>query len=545
MKKIITAFIFCFSCGECFSQAGEWVWIKGDSIPNQPGNYGVQGVPSPTNNPPSLYEPCEWTDLNGNFWMFGGLDENVNKRGDLWKYEIAINEWTWMKGSGIPNDPGNYGITGIPSISNNPAARSYGVTSSIDTLGNLWMFGGLTSSGGSSSDLWKYEIATNEWTWMKGPNIAGQPGIYGILGVADPSNKPVSRAETAIAWTDNLGDLWLFGGLTGADENLNDLWKYNIASNQWTWMKGDSTLNSLGHYGIKGIEDSINAPGSRAAYSHWKDAIGNFWLLGGDRIYNSTFSNLVNLNDLWQFNPVTKHWTWISGDSIGNTSNVYGTKCIASSINSPSGRYENRASWIDQHNNLWMFGGRNYPTTWNGNDLWKYCVQANQWIWISGDASANPGGNRGSLGIPSPLNKPNGRCGSIGWSENNVIYLFGGWHILGNDNYNDLWKYTIDTTCGVCPAPNSIQENYFTNELLVFPNPTNSSLTISYSSSEKQTVELRIYNTLGQLQLFQSFETLEKVFKKEINVEKWSEGIYFLQVKMKDGVMSKKVVVQH
>ncbi|MEP7170760.1 MAG: hypothetical protein ABI855_15435, partial [Bacteroidota bacterium] len=95
MKKIITVFIFCFLFGECFSQAGEWVWIKGDSVPNQAGSYGVQGVPGPTNNPPSLYEPCEWTDLNGNFWLFGGLDKVQNGNADLWKYDPTVNEWTW------------------------------------------------------------------------------------------------------------------------------------------------------------------------------------------------------------------------------------------------------------------------------------------------------------------------------------------------------------------------------------------------------------------------------------------------------------------
>ena len=28
----------------CFSQAGEWVWVKGDTVTNNMGTYGVQGV---------------------------------------------------------------------------------------------------------------------------------------------------------------------------------------------------------------------------------------------------------------------------------------------------------------------------------------------------------------------------------------------------------------------------------------------------------------------------------------------------------------------
>ncbi|MEP7170761.1 MAG: T9SS type A sorting domain-containing protein [Bacteroidota bacterium] len=57
--------------------------------------------------------------------------------------------------------------------------------------------------------------------------------------------------------------------------------------------------------------------------------------------------------------------------------------------------------------------------------------------------------------------------------------------------------------------------------------------------------ELHIYNTLGQLQLFQSFRTLEKFFSKEINVEKLSDRIYFLQLKTKDGNINRKVIINH
>src|SRR5690349_13146928 len=54
------------------AQFGEWTWMHGDSIWGSPGNYGTLGVSSPTNEPPAVYETCEWTDLNGNLWIFGG-----------------------------------------------------------------------------------------------------------------------------------------------------------------------------------------------------------------------------------------------------------------------------------------------------------------------------------------------------------------------------------------------------------------------------------------------------------------------------------------
>src|SRR5689334_4749643 len=75
-----------------FAQVGEWTWIHGSNTANGAASYGIQGIPSPTNVPPSVYEACEWTDLNGNFWTLGGSTTG-GFVGDLWKYNPLTNEW--------------------------------------------------------------------------------------------------------------------------------------------------------------------------------------------------------------------------------------------------------------------------------------------------------------------------------------------------------------------------------------------------------------------------------------------------------------------
>src|SRR5689334_4608591 len=104
MKKIPLLFIV-LKCTFAFSQGGMWTWMNGDSIPGSQGNFGIQGVPSPTNHPPGLYETCEWTDLQGNFWLYGGLYYNSGyfNQNTLWKFEPSTNLWTWMWGDTIPN----------------------------------------------------------------------------------------------------------------------------------------------------------------------------------------------------------------------------------------------------------------------------------------------------------------------------------------------------------------------------------------------------------------------------------------------------------
>src|SRR5262249_32064148 len=85
-------------------------------------------------------------------------------------------------------------------------------------------------------------------------------------------------------------------------------------------------------------------------------------------------------------------------------------------------------------------------------DLWKYCVVANKWIWEGGDSTANSSGSWGTKSVSNSTNKPSGRNGPVGWTDGNWhLYLFGGCAPPVFTNYNDLWEYAIDSTCGVCP----------------------------------------------------------------------------------------------
>jgi len=426
--------------GTAVSQVpGEWVWIHGDSTANGLGTYGTQGVPDPLNCPAAVYEPAEWQDAAGNFWLFGG-ETNSNHFTDVWKYVPGTNEWTWMKGPGVPNDAGFYGTLGVSSPINSPPYRGYGSASWIDLNGNSWIFGGRIAGGGFYNDLWKYDPMINEWTWMKGTSLLNQAGVYGTIGIPDPLNHPGARSEVVAAWADNSGNLWLFGGYNNAGQGFNDLWRYNILTNEWTWMKGSQSMNQPDTYGAKGIEAPANTPGARQAYAHWYSTDNFMWLFGGGASFNG------NKNDLWRYNPLTNNWTWISGTNLMNSSGSYGTKCIADSNNVPPSRLENRACWYDKNGNFWFFGGLG-----NGsyNDLWKYCRAENIWIWVSGSNTSNVTGSWGTKGVSSPMNEPSGRMGSIGWQNKDSmqLYLFGGDIPFA---HNDLWKFTIDTTCATC-----------------------------------------------------------------------------------------------
>jgi N-acetylneuraminic acid mutarotase len=418
------------------------------------------------------------------------------------------NEWTWMDGTNKIYQPGSYGTLGTQAPRNLPPGR-WDAASWTDSSGNLWLFGGYgyaaatNTTGILLNDLWEFSPSLDEWTWMGGsstlPQSAnGWSGVYGMLGTSAVGNIPGSRADAA-NWVDTNGNFWLFGGTgvdaTGATGGLNDLWEYSPSTNEWTWMGGSSTVGTNGAqsgvYGTLGTPAPGNIPGGRSGAVHWADGSGNFWLFGGSGVDANGVGGW--LNDLWEFNPSTREWTWVGGSSTvgtnGGRPGVYGSLGTPSPGNIPGGR-AGSVSWTDGSGNLWLFGGSGYDA--NGtptalNDLWEFRFFSQQWVWMGGSTAstgcttyklglvicAGPPGVYGSLGTPSSGNIPGGRAGSVSWTDGSGnLWLFGGsgYDSAGNNgNLNDLWKFnpsandwtwmggnTTEASCGPSPEGNLI-----------------------------------------------------------------------------------------
>ena len=285
--------------------AGEWTWMGGSSVANQNGLYGTLGVANSNNFPGARNSAAIWKDASGDVWMFGGsgYDESssfVGPLNDLWKY--SGGQWTWMGGAKVQSQKGVYGTQGTAAPTNVPGARDYSYTW-IDPSGDFWLFGGVGyDSNGTTNylnDLWKY--SAGQWTWVGGPKVGGQPGVYGTQGVAASSNIPGSRI-LGVAWMDASGNAWLFGGAgyttPAVGGYLNDLWKYS--GGQWTWVSGANIPNQSPTYGANGTLAPGETPGGRFSLNCWVDAKGNLWLFGG---YGQEPGATGNLNDLWMFMP--------------------------------------------------------------------------------------------------------------------------------------------------------------------------------------------------------------------------------------------------
>ncbi|MFP5235250.1 MAG: chitobiase/beta-hexosaminidase C-terminal domain-containing protein [Acidobacteriota bacterium] len=399
-----------------------WAYLQGESEIEQGGNYGALGIHVATSYPGSRSSAATWTDANGDFWVFGGdgTDGNGNTGwlNDLWKYSstgpIQDSYWTWMGG-----------LSTVPCTT----------TGGVQTCG-------------------------------------GNHGSYGTLGTGSTSNIPGSR-EGAFTWTDSAGRLWLFGGYgfssTSGPGYLNDLWRFDPTTGQWTWVSGSSTYNFVtqaaaygqpGVYGTLGKQAPGNVPGGRAYGASWIDSNGNLWLFGG--LGMDAGSELVHLNDLWMFNPSSSEWTWMGGSEVVSVcvngggecgqQGTYGTLGTPSSSNIPGGR-QYAAYWTDQSGNFWLYGGDGYDANDERaalNDLWMYSPSTNKWTWVNGasavpcpidqytglHACISPAAVTGTLGVASSGNTPGGRLASATWVDQK-----GNFWLMGTKWMNDMWVF--------------------------------------------------------------------------------------------------------
>ena len=392
------------------------------------------------------------------------------------------SEWAWMGGSSVipPTDvgpPGVYGTLGVASATNAPGGR-YQAVSWTDKQGNLWLFGGegedAVETYGILNDLWEFNVTTREWTWMSGSTTIpgygyGQPGVYGQLGIPGTKNTPGGRSG-AFGWTDQQGNLWLFGGggfdSTGAILGyLNDLWEYNVVSGEWTWMSGSSTLpvgnGASGWPGIGSLGSltSGSYPGGRGWGVVWTDPQGNFWMFGG---YGANMLGQINqLNDLWKFVPSTQQWAWMSGYSTPggwDWDGVYGQLGTPASGNTPGAR-QSPGGWVDAGGNLWLFGGDGQGLMSGGqaswgllHDLWEFSPTTNEWTWMGGSnliLSPASGSVNGTLGTFSAANIPGARDGPVVWvdSAGNAWLIGGNGYGVANcvGLLDDIWEFNAAT----------------------------------------------------------------------------------------------------
>ncbi|HMK18140.1 MAG TPA: kelch repeat-containing protein [Chitinophagaceae bacterium] len=431
------------------SQSQEWAWLKNRTDLYMPGVYTSIGNVNSTNTPGARRDGILWY-ANNSVYLFGGngFDGLANEGvlNDTWQYNPQTNNWVWIKGSSTRNDLGNFGTVTIENVNNTPSARDGFI--SWEYMGEFYLFGGsgLDAQGkvGYLSDIWKFNPATNNWTWIGGSDQINRLPIYGTQGLADINNTPGGRS-VATGWI-NGNKVYLFGGagpqseIEGTSMNgRGDLWEYDLSTKLWTWIKGsDQPFPSTFHL-QSGVESQLNEPGFiRSSVS--TVISGQLYLFGGLKF--SGYSNQT-----WKFNPATGMWTFMKGDDNTNILAQYGQLGVANSQNNPGSLAFTKGWVID--NEMYFFGGYGSNETTEGRlrDVWKYSGNSNTWTWVWGDKLADGSSHYGGQGNYNEHNMPSGRFGaSIVKDSQNGLYVFGGEAVNdqgGTGVSYDLWRLSL------------------------------------------------------------------------------------------------------
>lgn len=361
----------------------------------------------------------------------------ITDRSRMWKFSISIKQWKCIydkESVELYSD----GI-GVESDQNNPGRRKIGANW-IDNDGNLWLF-----SGEGFSDLWRYNTSTDRWTFISG-SLEDGSGMYVDKGASSTISYPSARSRTVISFIDNNNDIILFRG-----NNSNDLWKYNIAQNEWTWVSGinpvDVSFSVTEFISNDGTELDKNTPAGNNGYSiFWTNENNDYFLLEG----NGT----RNIYQIWKFEQSSGYW--LSEKKIAGFPNhsVFGVEDVSTEPTKHSNSYH----WIHE-NYLYIFGGQ---ATGFGIDytnvLYKLNLENYNWTWLKGvtkidkdsigtnfdqiPLQKNPGFVHG-IGNPHELNLPSRRSNGISWIEGNKLYL--GYGKARIQYLYDIWALDVTT----------------------------------------------------------------------------------------------------
>ncbi len=440
MKKLWTLWCIVLLC--CFStvEAGQWLWVKGDSTQYALGSYGIKYLASPNNNPPARYAAAHWKDLQGNFWMYGG-----DMHDDLWKFNPSTSQWTWMGGSTLLNQAPVYGTLGVPAVLNSPGAVQLTNATWVDNNGDLWMLGGINQSLYKSNALWRYHIATNEWTWMAGTNFS-QNASFGPPGIFGSNFTPQGITEDNVTWVDIQNHLWLY--VSGS----SDLWEFNPLTKAWAWIKGNHGVSSPGVYAPLKQWAANNLPPSGVAYCSGMASVQG-WL----EIVVPNPGNGYS-NELWAYDRNAQMWSLRARTPGAN--GAYLHHCLPDYIDYPKKNVDYRVTPGYCPNTYWFFGG-----DYAGNDLWLFNANSASWNWIDGALGQTP--VFGTKGVSNSYNRPPGGTGNCLWTDNNNnLWVF------GVNKTNALWQYVYDPNC---TAPSCINDStlvltYCANDSVWIPN---------------------------------------------------------------------------
>jgi len=228
--------------------------------------------------------------------IYGGRDY-IQFFDDLWVLKLSpgSEEWDHLTPSGARPDP------------KSEASAIYDPVND-----RLILFGGFNGSV-HQNDLWAFDFNSETWEQIS-PSGSIPPARRGAMAVYDP----------------NGHRLILFGGLGDVD-NFNDVWVFDLNSEEWTQLSPSGTI-----------------PPGRGGGAAFFDSDNNRLIIHGGWAYDGAW--IYYYNDLWALDMESLTWTELS--PMGPA---------------PEPRRNMAYAYDTQNHRLIVFGGNQYPNYYFGD----------------------------------------------------------------------------------------------------------------------------------------------------------------------------------
>ena len=94
--------------------------------------------------------------------------------------------------------------------------------------------------------------------------------------------------------------------------------------------------------------------------------------------------------------------------------------------------------------------------------------------------------------------------------------------------------------------PGSIREEggLSINNLDIYPNPSRDVFNITFNSDEKQALRIRILSVVGAEVYSEDRENFIGEYTKQVSLDRYGKGIYFLEIETNNGIINKKLILQ-
>lgn len=398
---------------------------------------------------------------------------------DFWQYDPVSN--TWTQKADLPGAP-----------------RKWASGFSIGDKGYLGF--GDAGFNGLRKDFYEYDPATNTWTEKaqlggKGRSSAGEFSMggkgYVVGGAATPTGEP-SR----------------------------DLWEYDPSINQWIEK---TTFPGIGRTAPIGF------------------AIGEKGYYGTGQYYMNDV-DAVNLNDYWEYDPISDSWI-----EKANLEGAPRDRSVGFAIGTKG----------------YIGTGLSYDSacscTENLKDFWEYtpdCIIPTGLITTNIKATSakvnwavEPGAQTYSVRYRT--------TGTVPWTKTTAITNFKKLAGLTPDTQYDWSVKSVCDAAANISSDWSATQNFTTKPLRleegsnesialeVFPNPVSASATISFRTLEKSNATIDLFDLAARKIKTVFDENVEGgEYSFSFNRNELSDGIYFLRLRMTNENIMMKIVLE-